>query len=386
MSEMSHPIWLSRLAKLCVLLTLGLILVGAMVTTSGAGMAAPAAPHVDGVLLNPTSPVTQTAWWKDPALLREHGHRLLAMGVGLAVGALAAGLWRNWPAFFVAVALMFAAEGLRALKLDPALIAHLRIWPAMALFITLLITGARRRGEKISTEQWLALIAYVATCAQALLGTLRVNVETGGSIALATNIRTFHGVFAQAFLALLVVLAARLSPVWKTLASPHPAAAKIRRMAIAGLVLYFVQLACAAYLRHRPGLWQVIASWPAAQGEPGFSAAGSWLPAAWSHAVGIHFLHTRVLPVLLTGHLLGMGIGMMKRAAGTRLATLGGMLVAAIVLQFILGVLMFVFFAKAANGHPHAHVTNTHVILGALLAALLALIFARAGRLRATAQ
>ena len=92
-------IWASRLAKLCVVFTLALILLGAIVTTSGAGMAAPTAPHVDGTLLHPTSPVTNTVWWKDPALLKEHTHRLFAMGVGLGVGALAAFLWRNWTAF-----------------------------------------------------------------------------------------------------------------------------------------------------------------------------------------------------------------------------------------------------------------------------------------------
>src|SRR6478672_4214277 len=92
----------SRLAKICVVLTFALILIGAIVTTSGAGMAAPTAPHVDGTLLNPTSPVTNTAWYKDPALFKEHTHRLVAISLGLAVGALAALLWRNWKAFFIA--------------------------------------------------------------------------------------------------------------------------------------------------------------------------------------------------------------------------------------------------------------------------------------------
>ena len=163
MDSSPHSPWPSRLAKLCVLLTFCLILVGAIVTTSGAGMAAPAAPHVDGTLLNPTSPVTQTAWWKDPALLREHGHRLVAMSVALCVAALAAALWRNWTAFAVSLVFMGAADGLRAFKLDPWLIAQLRIWPAMILFITLVLVGSRRRGEKPTVEQWMALIAYVAT-------------------------------------------------------------------------------------------------------------------------------------------------------------------------------------------------------------------------------
>ncbi len=381
---MDHPPtnpWISRLAKVCVLLTFFLIFLGAIVTTSGAGMAAPAAPHVDGTLLNPTSPVTQTAWWKDPALLKEHTHRLVAMSLGLGIGALAAALWRNWLAFAVSLLFMGAAEGLRSLKLDPALIAQLRIWPAMILFITLLIFGARRRGIRPTTEQWMALIAYIAACAQALLGSLRVNFETAGSIALATNIRTFHGIFAQAFLAMLVILAARLSPFWGRLCSPLPVAAKIRRLAVAAMVLYFAQITCAAYLRHR-GLGLAIASWPAAQADPGWSVSGSWLPAVWSHVTGIHFLHTRVLPVLLLGHLVGMGIILIKRARPEPLLSRLGLPLAAITaVQFLLGVLVVVLYIHGVPRNPH--ITNTHVLTGALLVALIALIFTRAGRLRA---
>ena len=378
--------WASPLAKVCVVATLFLIFIGAVVTTAGAGMAAPNAPHVGGTLLNPTSPVTGGAWYNDPALFKEHTHRLAAITVGLGIGALCAMLWRNWPAFIAGVAFMGAGQIGKKFGLDEFVVAQLRVWPAMVLFVSLLLIGARRRGEKPSTEAKLALAGYIAACIQAALGTLRVEIETGGNFSLATNVRTFHGVFAQAFLVLLVILAARLSPAWRTLAGPHPAAAKIRRMALAGLVLYFVQLACAAYLRHRPGLWQAIASWPAAQAEPGIALGGNWLPAAWSHAVGVHFLHTRILPVLLLGHFTGMGIGILKRAGGTRLAAPGAWLIAAIAVQFVLGVLMFVFTAKAANGHPQAHVTNTHVVLGALLAALSALIFARAGRMKESAQ
>jgi len=370
MDESINKPWVSLLAKVCVLLTFGLILLGAIVTTSGAGMAAATAPHVDGTLLNPASPVTQGEWWKDPALLKEHTHRLLAMSLGVAVGALAAALWRNWAAFLLSVAFMGGAEGLRSFKLEPALIAQLRIWPAMILFIALLITGARRRGERPAAEQWMALAAYVAACMQALFGSLRVNLETAGSIEAATNIRTFHGVFAQAFLALLVVLAVRLSPVWREISQrPRIAmAAKIRRMAIVALGLYFAQIACAAYLRHR-GLGLIIPTWLAAQAD------GALLPATWTHAIGISFLHTRVLPVLLTGHVLGMAIGTSRGAPGEpRLTRPAWGLLVLIIVQFILGVLVI-----WKGRQPH--ITNTHVITGAFICATAALLVARAGRL-----
>ena len=381
-SPTNHP-WLSHLAKLCVLATFALILIGGMVTTSGAGMAASTAPHVNGTLVNPSG------WFQDPALRLEHGHRLAAMTVALLTGILCAGLWRNWLAFVVAIFLMGLADAIgHPLHLSSALIAQLRIWPAMILFIVLLLAGARRHGRTPGAEQWMALVAYVAVGLQALMGTLRVNLETSGDFSAALNLRTFHGVFAQAFLALMVVLAARLSPVWREI-SQRPsieAAPKIRRMAIIALALYFAQLACAAYLRHR-GLGLIIPTWPGAQQGGGFIViatesslfaarlGGGLLPAAWNHAIAIHFLHSRVLPILLTGHILGMAIVIAKRAYyEPRLTRLGWGLLLLIVVQFALGV-MIIWQGR------HPHITNTHVVTGALICATAALLTTRAGRL-----
>jgi heme A synthase len=358
-------LWASRVAKLCVVLTLFLILIGAIVTTAGAGMAALTAPHVEGTLLNPTSPVTNTEWYKDPALFKEHTHRLVAISLGLAVGALTALIWRNWMAFFIATALMGAAAGFKKMGVPDHIVAHLRIWPAMIVFITLLITMAKKRGMRPGAEQWMVLVAYVMACAQALFGTLRVELETWGYLETATNIRTFHGVFAQAFLALLVVLAARLSPVWRELraqpSSEH--APKFRSMGIGLLGMYFVQLALAAYLRHR-GLGLLIPVWPQAQ------ANGEWLPAAWTHAVGIHFLHSRVMPFLIAGHTIGLAIALAKRAPTPRLSRVGWLLLGLVTVQIVLGA--FVIWKGRLP-----HITNTHVITGALICAATALLIAR---------
>jgi cytochrome c oxidase assembly protein subunit 15 len=319
---------------------------------------------VDGTLLHPDSPVTNTVWHKDPQLLKEHGHRLVAMIVGVAVGVLAALLWENWLAFFISIGLMGLAELARG-KIDSALLAHLRIWPAMIIFVTLLLIGARRRSMKPSAEQWMALVAYIAACLQALFGTLRVNLESAGHLQAATHLRIFHGIFAQAFLALLVILAARLSPVWRELVAgpPNDKARKFRSMGIALLGLYFVQLAMAAYLRHN-GLGLVISTWP--QAQPG----GGLLPETWSHAVGIHFLHSRVLPILIAGHVIGLAIVLAKRSGTPRLSRVGWLLLGLVAVQIVLGVLVI-----WKGRHPH--ITNTHVITGALICAATALLIGR---------
>jgi heme A synthase len=351
-------IWASRLAKVCVVVTLILILAGAVVTTAGAGMVSPNAPHVGGRLLFPSD------MWTSLAGFFEHSHRHIAMLAGLCIGILCTLLWRNWTAFFVAMVFMGAGELGRAIGLSPIAIAHLRIWPAMVIFIVFLLVVSKRRRETPSTEQWLALVAFIAACMQAVFGALRVEIETSGNLELATNTRIVHGVFAQAVLVVLVVLAARLSPVWAELRSrgAHEFAPKFRRMAIAMLGLYFVQLALAAYLRHKH-LGLAIPTWPQAQPD------GSWLP-VWTHITGIHFLHSRVMPFLILGHGTGLAISLAKRSAIPRLTRVGWLLFGLIAMQIILGVLVI------WKGR-HAHITNTHVITGALICAATALLLAR---------
>jgi heme A synthase len=368
-----HPA-ASPLAKLCVALTLLLILMGAVVTTGGHGMVSPNAPHVDGAL------VPWSEMFKSFGHFAEHGHRLVAMSVGFCIGLLCAMLWRNWAAFIVAVAFMGLGALGTKMGWDKAMVAHLRVWPAMIIFVVWVVAVSKKRGEKPGTEQWIALVAFICACIQAVVGVLRVEIETAGNVVLATNIRTIHGVFAQAFLALLVVLAARLSPVWKELGNQtHEQAAKFRRMAFSLLILYFAQLACASYIRHR-GYGMLIASWPQAQPTGGF-----W-PDIWAtsdgkmrHALMIHFLHTSILPLLIVGHVIGMAIGTAKRAAGIpRLTRVSWSMLGLVLLQVMLGV-MVIWKVR------QAHITNTHVVVGAIFCATTALYYARAGRLRAPA-
>jgi heme A synthase len=404
MDTVQHNPWLSRYAKFIVVATLTLILLGCMVTTYCAGMAVATWPTIHGEMNPP-------GWWRNFPVFLEHSHRLLAIGIGVFVGILCAWVWGNFWALGVAAIVSGLSSALaRMLSLDGNLAMQLRIWPAAVAFVVFLLFRHRFTWKKISCNQRFALVLFGCVCIQAVMGGYRVTLETDGNNAvkqaealvakastapsqeadalrkvadelgakanalypLATNLRVVHGCFAHFLLVLLVIFAARLSPVWTELSvHPHPRADKFRRMAVALLGLYFVQLACAAYLRHK-GIGMLIPSWPSAQ-------PGSLLPVAWSHEVVIHFIHTRILPVLIAGHVIGMAIGTAKRAAGfPRLTRVGWALLALVLVQFTLGV-MVIWKTR------QPHITNTHVVVGAAFCATAALYFARAGRLRATA-
>jgi heme a synthase len=356
-----HQPWLSPLAKCYVALTFALILIGGMVTTSGAGMAFQTWPLSDGSVNPP-------GWTHDMAKTLEHSHRLIATLVAIATAVIGSVLWKNWLGIVIGP-VSGALAGFIAAKCGAtgAVASVVGITTNVLAFSATLL--ARHAGPR-STEQNLALAAAWLVSLQAILGGLRVLIEAHVSPEAAIIFRVFHAVVAQGFLVLVVVLAARLSPVWTEL-SPHShtRAGKFRRMAIALLGLYFVQLACAAYLRHK-GIGMLIPSWPSAQ-------PGSLLPVSWSHDFAIHFIHTRILPILIAGHVIGMAIGTAKRAASfPRLTRVGWALLALVCVQFTLGV-MVIWKTR------QPHITNTHVVVGAAFCATAALYFARAGRLRA---
>jgi cytochrome c oxidase assembly protein subunit 15 len=355
---------LSRFAKVVVVATFALILLGGLVTTFGAGMAVPTWPTIKGEMNPP-------GWWQDHQVLLEHGHRLTAITVGILTGILCAWIWRNGWALLAAIIVSGLADPIgRPLHLAGNLIAQLRIWPAAAVFLGLLILLARRRKQVLRTEHWLVLAAYLAVCVQATLGGFRVTEETAGSLDAAMILRVVHGCFAHVFLALVVVLAARLSPIWAEVAgrSPHPAAAKIRRLAVITIGLYFAQLIVAAAMRH-PGAGLAIPTWPQAQGN------GSWLPGQWSLFTTLNFLHTRVIAILLVVHVVGLTIRMLRSAKSEAALLRPGLLLGILVaVQFVLGVLV-VWKAK------HPHITTAHVFNGAAILATAVLLAARSGRL-----
>ncbi len=168
--------------------TLLLILLGGLVTNTGAALAVPDWPTTFGynMFLFPWSKMVG-------GILYEHSHRLLGAVVGLLTLALAAALWR----------------------------------------------GKQRRGVR-----WLGLVAVLAVGLQGVLGGLRV-VLVEGALAIV------HGSLAQAFFGLAVSLALVTSPGWATAApAPSADARLLRRLALLTTGVVYPQMVFGAFLTH----------------------------------------------------------------------------------------------------------------------------------------
>ena len=186
--------WPYRMAVLLACATFPLIWVGGLVTTCKAGMAFPDWPTSGGYNML-AYPLDQ--WWRGPFdMFIEHGHRLLAVLVGLITIALVA-------------------------------VFHFR-----------------------ETRPWvrrLAWVALAAVCMQGGIGGLRVVLDH-------RRVAMIHGCVGPAFFAFTVALAVITSARWRRSAgvSSPQRFAKVRRLAIATAVLAYIQLVLGAVVRHIP--------------------------------------------------------------------------------------------------------------------------------------
>ncbi|MFI0347454.1 MAG: heme A synthase [Chthoniobacterales bacterium] len=175
-------------AIITTLLTFLLVCSGGLVTSKGVGLSVPDWPTTYGynMFLFPISR------WVG-GIFYEHTHRLLASAIGLIT-------------FFI---------GLLTLYFEP------RRW-----------------------VRFLALAAVIAVVIQGLLGGLRVTLYKD-------EIGIFHAILAQSFFSLLVIFSVVTSPAF---ISEHwfndSSAAKLRWLALAGVVLAYFQLIVAAIMRH----------------------------------------------------------------------------------------------------------------------------------------
>ena len=354
-------LWLARYAKFVVFMLFVLIMIGGHTTTTGAGMAFPDWP-LSSNSLNPDG------WWEDFMQRLEHGHRLTAQAVALLIGILCAWVWQSkWSipiAFAVSAAAAFGAKFSGA---DRAMIAHAGLWSAAITFALIILSKANRSDLVHSfAVRWIAFAAFLGVLAQAVMGGLRVTIESGGNPAVATAFRVAHGCFAQFELCLVVALAALLSPVWPQLR----AVAGSRSVAILAWItagFLFLQLGVGATMRHL-GAGLAIPSWPAATPE------GRWIPEVHNIFVDLNFTHTRIGAVIVTVLVVFLALRAIGHATGeVRLIRPAALLIALVAAQFTLGLLVIWKLRPPL-------ITTLHVVNGAALLATTILLAVRAGR------
>jgi heme a synthase len=219
--------WLKRFAWLTCVATLLLICSGGMVTSKNVGLAVPDWPTTFGYNMF-LFPVSK---WVG-GILFEHTHRLIASAVGFLTIILAVWLWSS------------------------------------------------------ESRRWvrnLGLIALAGVILQGILGGLRVTM-------LKDEIGVFHACIAQAFLALLVVIALVTTNFWRSLEQIDINQKKfmpIRRLAIATTLAIYVQLALGATMRHQHRDLSIL-DFPTANGVwiPDTSATALAKINAWRDARG----------------------------------------------------------------------------------------------------
>ncbi len=216
-------IWLHRYTKLLVAATLVLVAAGGMVTSTGSGLAVPDWPTTYGYTMF-TFPLADMVG----GIFYEHGHRLIASGVGLLTIGLVVFLWR----------------------------VESRAW-------------VRRLG-------WAALGTVVL---QGLLGGVTVMYLLPDAISIS------HAGLAQLFFGLTVTIALVTSRGWRAPVDVPLADVGIRRRLVALTSLVYVQILIGATMRHT-GAGLAIPDFPLAFGRllpPAWSAD---IAVHFAHRVG----------------------------------------------------------------------------------------------------
>src|SRR5438477_988456 len=242
--------WLNRFAWLTCVATLLLICSGGMVTSKGVGLAVPDWPTTFGYNMF-LFPVSR---WVG-GILFEHTHRLIASAVGFLTIVLAIWLWRG------------------------------------------------------QTRQWvrnLGVLALAGVILQGILGGLRVTM-------LKDEIGIFHACIAQAFLALLVVIALVTTSFWKSLWDVNSTAKNFtptKTLAVAITLAIYVQLALGATMRHQHRDLAIL-DFPTANGAwiPDTSSVALAKINAWRDARGLSDLDAFQIWLQMTHRFVALLIG-----------------------------------------------------------------------------
>src|ERR1035437_10376517 len=248
---------LHRFAVFTAIATLGLVGIGGLVTSHGAGMAVPDWPNTYGynMFFFPIS------LWMG-GVFYEHTHRLAASGVGLLTVVLALWLYgRNARPFmrWAGAALLLLGAGTAG--------AMARRWgDGLVLGLTgLALLGASRVWPRCEpSARWLrrlGLAAFFAVVLQGVLGGLRV-------VLFKDAIGIFHAALAQLFFVLVCAIALFTSRWWQTQRTSIPSTlhAPHSTLFLLTTMLILAQLTLGAAMRHQhAGL--AIPEFPLAYGK-----------------------------------------------------------------------------------------------------------------------
>ena len=353
--------WLHRFAIAFVLATFILIVLGGTVTSKGAGLAVPDWPGTfsHNMFLFPPALWVGNIFW-------EHTHRLMGSLVGFMGIVMCIALWRT--------------------NRHPGSQRNAAQSPRTP------VRGSRR------WLQYLGVATLIMVIAQGIMGGLRVT-------QLSTWLAVFHGMTAQIFLCMTVLIAAATSRWWvererherpdksAILPTRNPkletrSFALLLRSAIVALVAIFIQLALGATVRHH-GAGLAIPDFPLSYGQilPPLSQSGiekamiefADNPDSYATSdhgwyspfhVVIHWSHRLwAIVVIFALHRL---IHRVMRTAGNemKLKVPAGGIGIMLLLQLALG-------ASIIWTGRHTEVATAHQTLGAILLATTALLFFR---------
>lgn len=301
--------WVHRIAWIVATATFLLIVVGGLVTSKGAGMSVPDWPTTYGynMFLFPYSKWVGGIFW-------EHSHRIIASGVGL---------------------------------------------------LTIILAAATFFKDRRPWVRWLVVMAVIAVSVQGILGGLRVTLYKD-------QIGIFHAALAQSFFGLLLILIAItgkgfLSGAWFS----DRAAASLRWLVLAGLLLTYFQIGVAATIRHQHAPL-AICDFPAAYGQflPATDPAALKAINAGRQAdkiapvtagqIHLQLAHRAGAVVLLFVVIATAILSVAQTPLGHWLRAWSLLWVGAILLQILLGGIT-IWSNKAAD------VATAHMALGALL-------------------
>lgn len=237
-------------------------------------------------------------WLQNRAMLAEHSHRLLGAFMGLLIIVLTGWIWIE---------------------------------------------------EKRAWVRNLALAALALVVLQGLVGGMRILLNS-------LQFAIVHGCLAHTFLCLVASIAAAQSSWWFRDGQGFPARPN-HRIKAGGLIvcgLIFIQLIIGAIMRHT-GAGLAIPTFP-------LTPEGGILPQHWNFGIALNFAHRLLALIILAVYLIWAIPLALRREIDGRIRLLGGVGLALLASQVVLGAYTIWTFRNP-------FITTAHVLIGAFLLA-----------------